>query len=328
MSYVSTPPFLLVTTSGPEVGYGHLARTTALAEHLRRNGVAIEFVADPSASAWLRRRGLPARFWSAAAGGDPERLLGGDPDCLVIDLPARAGYWDEVRRAWLDGARRLGIFSLAFEDRPGAWPAAAGLVVNPNAGSYTPAGAADRYLAGTDFQPVRREFINSKQPRVRDSVERVLVCLGGGTAPQVVGVVEQLKRSWPRAGLQVFAAAGDLPGGVEAVGDFELLPERAGQADVAVIGGGQLKAEMACLGVPAVVLPVAGDQRPSCLAWEHAGGCVAWSTADLEVILDRAADPAWRRRLSSVGRRLVDGRGAARIAERLRQLLDGRGGRR
>ncbi|RLB59292.1 MAG: hypothetical protein DRI34_02360 [Deltaproteobacteria bacterium] len=324
------PRNIVVTTAaGNDIGWGHLARSTALAEQLGEQDRQVTFFANRFACSRLERRRLVCRPWSTHE--DPRALAAaviaraGDADCLIVDLPGRAGRWDELRGELCRGARERKLVTVVFEDRPGALPVGATLVVNPNVGAYPPAGnSGPAFLAGPSYQPVRREFRPGQPPAMKVDIERILVCLGGG----ITGILEQaiglLDRTLPGE-VELLVAAGGT--------SIDALPERAGLlhkpdelaaaasgCDLAVVGGGQLKSEMACLGLPALVLPTAPDQHPSCRAWAEAGGRVAWSLEQLAPAIDELRPVSNRRRLAAAGRALVDGRGAERIVSILENL--------
>ena len=94
------------------------------------------------------------------------------------------------------------------------------------------------------------------------------------------------------------------------------------EADLAVSGGGQTLYELAAMGVPTVAVEVAGNQAPSLAALAAQGvvHCAGRATdPDLRGALAQAVaelleDHHRREAMSAAGRRLVDGRGAQRVA--------------
>ena len=95
-------------------------------------------------------------------------------------------------------------------------------------------------------------------------------------------------------------------------------------ADLAVSGGGQTLYELAATGVPTVALCLADNQEPNIAALAGvsllSAGRLPEAAADgfhriEEGCRQLAADRALRQRLSDAGRSLIDGQGAARVAE-------------
>jgi UDP-2,4-diacetamido-2,4,6-trideoxy-beta-L-altropyranose hydrolase len=96
-------------------------------------------------------------------------------------------------------------------------------------------------------------------------------------------------------------------------------------ADLALGAGGGSTWERLCVGVPSIVLPLAANQLPTLAALHEAGLVVGvdpdWrATGSLQDALERLLDtPGERARMSAAGRRLVDGRGATRVADAMHE---------
>lgn len=89
-------------------------------------------------------------------------------------------------------------------------------------------------------------------------------------------------------------------------------------ADVAISAGGGTLVELACGGVPALVLPQTPAEVTHAWALERAGTCVVTTLEALVGDLVRLVYNAPRRaRMAAAGWRLVDGGGAARVAAAL-----------
>jgi spore coat polysaccharide biosynthesis predicted glycosyltransferase SpsG len=115
------------------------------------------------------------------------------------------------------------------------------------------------------------------------------------------------------------------------------LAEELSSTSVAVLAGGVTLYEACALGVPSVAVALNSAQHVTIRALARRGatvdaGSVASGLSQRRTAatrtLDRVAreverlvgDTAARRRMTATGRRLIDGRGAARVAARLRQL--------
>lgn len=99
------------------------------------------------------------------------------------------------------------------------------------------------------------------------------------------------------------------------------------ESDVAFTAGGNVLAELACLGTPAIVLYEDDHERENGIAFEALGFgfCVgAGIEATTEAIvnaLQKYEDEALRRTHSPRGKELVDGKGAGRILDIIRELV-------
>jgi hypothetical protein len=110
-------------------------------------------------------------------------------------------------------------------------------------------------------------------------------------------------------------------------GPLDGLAGEMSACDVAVVGGGVSLYEACARGVAAVAVPVVVPQRPTVrgfVAQQAARG--AWGDVDVDGVAREVVHllrrPVERRLLAARARRLVDGRGAIRVAEAIRQLVD------
>jgi UDP-2,4-diacetamido-2,4,6-trideoxy-beta-L-altropyranose hydrolase len=326
------------TTASKQIGFGHLRRCLTLAGELRRAGGAASSISfwidsDPAAVAVAAAAGFDAHLIS---GSEPDataaRLEAGDVAALVVDsyavAPASFSAW----------RRRVGalvaVDDLADRDLD------VDMVVNgsPYAAQLryrTAAGA--QLLLGPRYALLRPHFRDLPAHHAAASVARVLVTLGGAD-PQssTPAVVEAVQRALPEAALDVVVGPlfGPMPDlDRQAAGDrarlrihrdLDDLSALMSSVELAVSGGGQTLYELAATGVPTVALCLADNQEPNIAALAGvsllSAGRLAESAADRfrsveEGCRQLAADPALRERMSDAGRSLIDGRGAARVAD-------------
>jgi spore coat polysaccharide biosynthesis predicted glycosyltransferase SpsG len=113
------------------------------------------------------------------------------------------------------------------------------------------------------------------------------------------------------------------------------LFEPLAACDVAVVAGGVTLYEACALGVPAVGLAVVEPQRKAIRSCAALGAVLDAGGPGLDAAAaDRVArgvlrllrDDPLRHAMASRGRRLVDGRGADRVARRIRALVASRRG--
>jgi UDP-2,4-diacetamido-2,4,6-trideoxy-beta-L-altropyranose hydrolase len=339
------PPAAIVfrTIAGKAIGFGHLRRCLTLAAELRprtANVASIRFLldGDPEAVALAEAAGFEARL---VTGGEPAAtralLQGLDGAVLVVD-----SY--ELREdcfvAWRPAVRRL----IAIDDLADR-RLDADVIVNssPGAGRLVYRAAADcRIFAGPTFALLRPSFRDLPGRAIGPDVARVLVTLGGtDPANSTPAVVSAVLRAVPGAAVEV--VVGPLFGATPALdaiaareadrlhvhrglGDLKALMLAA---DLAVSAGGQTLFELAATGLPAAAICLAPNQQPNIdaladvtlLAAASADDAALGATVE-EVCRRLARDPGLRRTLSAAGQRLVDGRGAIRVADAIVALVD------
>jgi hypothetical protein len=307
-------PVLFRAAAGPRQGYGHLVRTTVLARALGvRPLVCVRGPAAATAAA--------ARLGCRTIDG-PARdvLIATCATLLVIDDPsaAQAAVW---RRA----AARLGVPVASVHDLGLAY-VDADLTID---GSMVRPGPAPRgpSLLGPRFALVAERARRRRAPHSPS----VLIALGGGPRARLaIAIARAIRRARPEARIRVAGGLSAstpvrLPAGVRWLGPRRGLAGALARAAVAVVGGGVSLYEACCLGTPAVGVSVVAAQRPTVAGLAAAGAAVDGGSArHVSRVAGAAvallADARRRARLSRAGRRLVDGRGPARVASALVRL--------
>jgi len=313
---------LFRVAAGPRIGFGHLVRCRSLARAL---GVAPRVSIRGSAAT---RRTAAALGWQVAEVG-PRRLGGERPAVLVVDDPSAA-----AAAPWVRAARRLAIPVASLHD-VGQAPVASQLSIDGSVGRTAACGTMAA-LRGPRFAVLDPAVAAARRRRPRTTPPSVLIALGGGAHARrgLPPLIRALVAAVPQ--LEVRIAAGFtvaakrcLPAGRLVAAPAGLAPELA-RATVAIVAGGVTAYEACAVGVPAVVAAVVPAQQATVAALARAGAIVAGGTfrsaADARRLAGATArllaDATRRRALARRGRRLVDGRGAARVANALRRVAD------
>jgi UDP-2,4-diacetamido-2,4,6-trideoxy-beta-L-altropyranose hydrolase len=327
------PTALLRCDGGPNLGIGHVMRCRALAAAFREQGWTSAF-AMTQASAKLFSSDDPIIVDHGVSGAAATRIamIERDAGCLVIDhYGLDAEFERQVANA---GALILAIDDLANRRHD------CDLLVDTNpartAADYAAYAAGTQLLLGARYALLRPEFAELRRAPadiVRGAPRRLLAVLGGAdpdnVSALVLGAVPQLRT----AGLEVTLIVGGAnPRQVELVGRGRALgadvlcdPPNAvalmAGADIAISGAGTTCLEFACLGIPAVALILADNQRSVAKALADTGTArVLDATRSLEsreladIVVALAAAQDARRRMSEAGQALIDGKGAARVA--------------
>ena len=335
--------FLFRVDAGPGIGLGHLQRCLALAERLVERGADATFLAPAAGDVRERVEAAGCRLEPldvdlAAAGGDRDlaqlmaRAKGHAADMLVVDSYA-------VSAAYLQALCAAGYRVVRLDDFGGE-PVPAHIVINAGAHaaelSYRPAWSGTRLLLGPAFALLRSEFADLPNSAASSDVREVLVAAGGADAQEVTAsLVEGLDRSAGEFSVHVlvgpFAAS---PSGVDAAAGRSRRTVRWSSvsagiaalmrgADLAISAAGQTTYELAACGTPTIAFQVANNQAPSLQALARAGIVKSAGDSRIPGLADRVLaaldelrlDRAERLRMGEAARRLVDGRGADRVAD-------------
>jgi len=313
MATATSPAVVVRAAAGPRLGYGHLVRATALARELSLPAV-LSLRGGAAAAAVATRLG-----WTLAS-GHVDAISAEAARLLVIDDPSgtHASRWRTAA-----GRRRVPVLSIHDLGLAacGADVAVDGSVVRPP-GVFPPGS-----LLGPRYLILGRTRARWREPRP----PAVLIALGGGPrAALTLRLARRLRAARPdvrvrvAGGMSGTAPAG-LPAGVTWLGPQSGLSRELSRASVAIVGGGITLYEACRVGTPAIAVAVVPAQTPTIEGVVAAGAALAGGTArDADHTVRQAAglleDEARRARMSRLGRALVDGRGAARVAERLSRL--------
>lgn len=298
----------ILTEAGPARGLGHLARCSALGDALVDLGAAPEILVRGEQGPAGRESSV-TRVTEWASPEAVSELLSHADAAVVDSYDASLETCTSVVQA-----TRATVF---FDDTvrlvyPG------GIVVNGSPAApllpYTRI-SGTQFLLGLDYQSLRRPFwaMPARMP-TRPQLSRVLVVFGGTDASGLrEPTVAALEEAFPDVEFDVVRH----PRTAEDMRDAMLA------ADAAVTAAGQTLYELARTGTPAVAACVADNQRPQALAWERAGaiilvdGAQAGAPTSLADGLALLANATLRSHMSGVGPRLLDGRGANRVARAL-----------
>jgi UDP-2,4-diacetamido-2,4,6-trideoxy-beta-L-altropyranose hydrolase len=331
-------PIIVRADGSAAIGMGHVMRCLALADRLTERGAPVTFVT---------RAGEPAVLQRAAALGcdvvtlprrdDPageltallERAAAIGAKAAVVDVQGFGAAGQAAIRA--AGLRLTVIEDMA---RTGF---SADVVLNQNidarADTYT-VPSHTRLLLGPCYALLRRAFAGRTAGRAAGR-PRVLVTMGGGDGDNVTLRAMQeadaldadfaldviLGPAFPH-GESVLGAARGARHPVTVHRDPPDLVDLMARATVALSAAGSTCWELAHLGIPAVLFVLADNQEGNATGLAAAGFAVALGAASRaglgpplrETLAALLADPARRERMAAVGRRLVDGDGAVRVA--------------
>jgi UDP-2,4-diacetamido-2,4,6-trideoxy-beta-L-altropyranose hydrolase len=333
---------LLRADATTRTGTGHVMRCLALAQACQSAGGRAVFAAaqcPPPLAARLAAEGFELIQLDVEAGdGDDARATAGLARRLAARWVVADGYvfGAEYQRAIKESGARL----LVVDDYGHAEHYWADAVLNQNinaaAGMYASRESYTHLLLGTRYAMLRNEFWpwRGRTHRVPTVGRRVLVTLGGSDPDDVTLKVAHGLSQVKVEGLEVTLVVGATHPHCEELrrfaesraGTFHLeegaadMPGLMSGADVAVSGGGTTSWELAFMGVPAVVIILADNQRGVAeqlgrdgiavnLGW-HGHVSPAEIARATRALLTSAQE---RREKSRRARALVDGEGGSRV---------------
>ncbi len=334
----------------PDVGIGHLMRCLALAQAWQDRGGTATFVTATESSALLKRlesEGFAVHRLQA------EPASPADAAETAAAAESRGASWIVVDGypfgpTYLQALRNDGVQLMVIDDQATQDFAAAQLIVNPNVQAtpelYARDNGADRVLAGSRFALLRREFQVSAAGQStaarRKLPGRVVITMGGSDPPNATGRVLEILSGFDDRRLHLSVILGPANTHRESLEpvlktlrrkhEVELLvdpPELSvvfARSDLAISAASTTCWELASLGVPLAIVVLADNQRAGAEALAKSGTAVllGWhkelkANAVLPQLRTLFEKPELLRRLAEDARALIDGRGSARVAERM-----------
>jgi UDP-2,4-diacetamido-2,4,6-trideoxy-beta-L-altropyranose hydrolase len=337
---------LVRADAGLAIGTGHVMRCLALAQAWQdAGGDAIFALAEATPAVEERLRGEGFEVLRAAVGvgkatpADAEKTAQlahqHGASWVVVD-----GY--EFGAEYQASLKNRGLRVLFIDDNGHAGHYAADLVLNQNAHAsealYPSREASTRLLLGPRYAMLRREFTswrgwNREIPAV---ARRVVVTMGGSDPDNITERVLRAILAEPSLHATVVAGGSNphlsqlrklvagAKGHVQLVENAAHMPELMAQADVAISGAGTTSLEMCFLGLPALLIVLADNQRPVAGELNRRGAAINLGEgaelrpAKLSPCLAQLVNSqSARRAMSERGRELVDGHGAERVVRAL-----------
>lgn len=313
-------------------GLGHLSRCLSLADAVTAAGGHAWLVLnkDDSMLPW-QQTALPDDFlmmvepnegWFGSADAARTREVARQhraPWVVIDAYPADAEYLSMLKSSDLKVC--------VVDDTNERDLRAADMIVNPNPGTEHWQYPASEVLAGIDYALLQPAFREARATRVDRGarLERFLVSMGGTDPAGLSGPVTRAI-SATNANAEIRLVAGPATRVSESAGievHRDLSPSQMAAAmswaDFAVTTPSTTAFELAAVGVPCAVIPVADNQRPNARFLAERDLCLVLATPD-ELIDALTPDvsnaPEWTSRQQR-WRSLCDGRGAERVAHHL-----------
>ena len=337
---------LIRADASAEIGVGHVMRCIALSEAWQKaGGRAIFALAQGAAELETRIR---------SHGGEVLRIEGdpgsGEDAASTAEFIARCGAdWFvldgyQFRSDYIRGIEAVATRFLVIADGGQNFDFDCDLVVNPEPGvseeAYRSGTQRGEALLGPRYALLRREFVRFPLERrtVPQVARNILITFGGGDSHnvtlQVLRAFEEITDlrfeltvvagpSNPhRASLE--AAAGSSHHALRLLSNTENMPELMSQSDLAITAGGGTCYELAFMRVPMVLITIARNQDRAVEAYVSANAAIAagaFQSLDKAKLVDLFREvifhPALRSNLQENAGKMVDGRGAERIVEKM-----------
>ncbi|MPY80817.1 MAG: spore coat protein [Actinophytocola sp.] len=318
---------LLRSDASGAMGIGHVGRAVAFAEEATARGWQVTHSGTVDGADWLLDRldELGVKRVPAADGPAAMGVLAADADAVLVDH----FELDELR----DTVNAAGALLVSLEWGTFGRRAADIVVDNGFRPQERPDDGSPTVLTGSRYAPVRQAVRGARERRSAAPPDgnppRVVVVLGGGslwrdTVTALLGALRDTELPFHADVL----AHGDPDIPSEGKGQrFDVatphsgLPELFADADLVVSAAGVTTTELCCIGTPAALVQLVGNQAMNYEAAVDLGVAAGLGTAE-----DIAADASGAAR--ELRRLLADAELRAAYGDRAADVVDGDGGAR
>jgi UDP-2,4-diacetamido-2,4,6-trideoxy-beta-L-altropyranose hydrolase len=332
------------------MGTGHVMRCLALAQAWQDAGGRAVFAMAEATSAVeqrLRSEGFEVARVAVrvATGADAEETSAlarkEGASWVVVDGYAFGAEYQSLLKSY-------GLKLLFTDDNGHAGHYSADLVLNQNVyaseGLYRSRESSTNVLLGPRYALLRREFSAWRgwKREIPVIARKILLTMGGSDPDNITERVLQVILAKRELEATV-VAGGSNPqlrelrkvveqhtGTVHLVENATNMPELIASADIAVAGAGTTTLEICFLGLPALLIVLADNQRATAEELDRRGVAInlgEGAQADLSMLAEHLAtllgSSERRKAMSETGMKLVDGLGAERVAARLNDNREG-----
>lgn len=321
---------LILTEGGRGIGFGHVGRCSALYEAFKEKGMVPDFIiqGDSTIKNMVAGKRYKISNWH-------RKYLANDflkkYEVIVVDsYSADSDFYKNVAAnvrspLYIDDTKRI------------SYPR--GTVLNgalcASRMSY-PDNKDVRYLLGSKYVLLRKEFWNVPLRKVNSKINNIFVAFGGDDARNMVpNILKLLSRSLPLAKKTVIIGRAFInTGKIKRVCDKNTrlvyypnarkIRDMMTRSDIAISAGGQTVFELARVGVPTIVVATADNQLNNIkgLAKERIVRYVGkWNSSNIFskiiVVIKDMEKREVRKDMRDKGRRVVDGKGCKRVVTNL-----------
>lgn len=326
----------IVTEGGSKIGFGHITRCLALGQAFRHKGVNPVFVINISGVAGDFFHGIKykALNWVEEKKTFLKSICGFDlviADSYLADKNLYKAVSDTVKHiVYIDDNNRL------------EYPK--GIILNSSVYAEKLNLRKDKEntsLLGPKYMPLRKAFWDVSAKSARKEVRNILVTVGGSSTAKksIFGIIKMLSSEFPKCRLTFILTENIMTAKVKklvkekGLNVYLNVPEHQmrriiTRQDLAVSAGGQTLYELACCGVPTVAFSLAKNQDNNLRGWEINGFikiCRIKGRAGLKDLKNKISlmmDKKTRQKSIKNAKRLIDGKGALRVAETLIKICE------
>ena len=327
----------IITEGGKDIGFGHITRCLSLYQAFEERGIKPKFIinGDDDSEYLLKNINYQIFNWLDERNKLFAILKSADIsiiDSYLADISFYNTLSDLVKiPVYIDDNKRL--------DYPN------GIVVNGNIHAEKlkyPKKDGITYLLGNKYTPLRKEFWEVPEKKIKENIESIMVTFGGDDAQNMTPkIMNLLNKEYPN--LKKNVIIGKSFNNIDEIkkeADYntkliyypnaQKMKEIMLESDIAISAGGQTLYELARLGVPTIGVCVADNQLGIIKEWEKLDFIEYAGWYNEKSILQRIfklfkklENRIIRESKSKIARYHLDGKGSIRIVNKLLSIIKG-----
>ena len=317
----------IITEGTKNTGFGHITRCLSLYQAFKERGILPEFIINGDNNIeyllkdvnyqifnWLDEK---SKLFGILKGADIaiiDSYLADISFCNVLsNLVKIPVYMDDNKR--LDYPKGIVVNGSIYAEEPG-YPHKDGVI----------------YLLGTKYIPLRKEFWEVPQKKIKEKIKSIMVTFGGDNAKNMTPkILAFLNEKYPNLIKNVIIGKAfqnideikkytDKNTNLIYYPDAEKMKEIMLESDIAISACGQTLNELASVGVPTTGVCIAENQLGNIKGWEKIGFLeyAGWYNKKnilekIKKVIERLKDTKERKNKFKTARKFIDRKGSLRI---------------
>ena len=319
----------ILTEGGKNIGFGHITRCISVYQAFEEAGIHPELIinGDETVLGFLKDKNCKIFDWL----NNRESLFALVRDADIVFIDSYLADYDLYEKISI--IAKTGVY---FDDNIRIkYPT--GFVLNGAVFAERmpyPERSDVRYLLGTRYTPLKKEFWDVPEKPIRPILETAMITFGGADIRNLTPkVLKLLQNAYPRLFKKVivgssFQNIADIEKLRDSNTDLIYYPDATEmkkimlESDVVISAGGQTLYELAKVGVPTIAVSVAENQSANIMGCQKAGfteyagdGANGELPDKISRKIELLKDNNTRECRSKLGRKIIDGAGSSRIVK-------------
>jgi len=326
----------IITEGGKDIGFGHITRCLSLYQAFEERGIKPKFIINGDNDIEYLLKELNYQIFNWLDERNKLFKIIKNADIAIIDsYLAEISIYNTLSNliklpVYMDDNKRLDYLK--------------GIVVNGSIYAedldYTRKNGLI-YLLGTKYTPLRKEFWEVPQKKIKEKVESIMITFGGDDAKNITPkILAFLSDEYPNLiknviigrafqNIDEIKKCADKNTNLIYYPDAEKMKEVMLESDIAISACGQTLNELASIGVPTIGVCIAENQLENIKSWKEIGFLeyAGWYSKsnileEIKNVIEHLKDSKERKNKCKIVKKFIDGKGSLKIIDRIiKELL-------